>query len=90
MATNQNNIHTNSFTKGMNTDTSLDMVSNEQYVFGQNIRITNNALLNAIINSNTTEGIVSPVPEGIPNALPKINLKTQAGEIPLPLGNTQK
>lgn len=60
----QNNVHVNSFTKGMNTDTSLDMVNAEQYVFGQNIRITNNALLNALIDANSTEGIVTPVQFG--------------------------
>lgn len=64
MATNQNNIHINSFSKGMNTDTSLDMVGNEQYVFGQNIRITANALLKGAIDSNSKEGIVTPVPSG--------------------------
>ena len=50
MDTNQNNTaqnyQINAFTKGMNTDTSYDMLNNEQYVFGQNIRITNNTLLN--------------------------------------------
>lgn len=64
MATNQNNIHINSFSKGMNTDTSLDMVGNEQYVFGQNIRITANALLRGAIDSNSKEGIVTPVQSG--------------------------
>lgn len=61
----QNNAHINSFTKGMNSDTSLDMVSNEQYLFGKNIRITNNALLGAdSIDSNSKEGIVTPVLKG--------------------------
>lgn len=64
MATNQNNMHINSFTKGMNTDTSLDMVGNEQYTFGQNIRITNNALIDALIDSNDKQGIVTPVNAG--------------------------
>lgn len=64
MATNQNNIHINSFSKGMNTDTSFDMVGNEQYVFGQNIRITANALLQGVIDSNNKEGIITPVPSG--------------------------
>lgn len=62
MATNQNNnIHINSFTKGMNTDTSYDMVSNEQYVFGKNIRITKNQSLGSDYNSNYKEGILSSV-----------------------------
>lgn len=64
MATNQNNIHINSFSKGMNTDTSLDMVGNEQYVFGQNVRITANALLQGAVDSNSKEGTITPVPSG--------------------------
>lgn len=64
MAIDQNNSQVNSFVKGMNSDTSLDMVSQDQYVFGQNIRITNNALLSALIDSNSTEGIVTPINEG--------------------------
>lgn len=64
MATEQNNIQVNTFTGGMNSDTSLDMVKAEQYVFGQNIRITKNALLNACVDANNTEGIVTPIPEG--------------------------
>uniref|UniRef100_A0AAU8B9W4 Stabilization protein n=1 Tax=Dulem virus 42 TaxID=3145760 RepID=A0AAU8B9W4_9CAUD len=64
MATNQNNIHVNSFTKGMNSDTSLDTIENTQYTFGKNIRITTNALLKAIVDSNSTEGIVAPVYAG--------------------------
>ena len=64
MATNQNNIHVNSFTKGMNSDTSVDMIGNDQYMFGMNIRITTNALLKAISDSNSREGIVAPIPVG--------------------------
>ena len=45
----------------MNTDTSWDMIGSDQYVYGENIRITNNALVAENINSNTTEGIVTPV-----------------------------
>ena len=61
MVTDQNNSQVNSFVKGMNTDTSWDMVGSDQYVYGENIRITNNALVAENINSNTTEGIVTPV-----------------------------
>lgn len=64
MATNQNNIYVNSFTKGMNSDTSVDMIGNDQYMFGMNIRITTNALLKAISDSNSREGIVAPIPIG--------------------------
>ena len=63
MDTNQN-IHVNSFVKGMNSDTSYDMIGADQYLFGQNIRITNNTLIAQAANANTTEGIVTPVPEG--------------------------
>ena len=61
MVTDQNNSQVNSFVKGMNTDTSWDMIGSDQYVYGENIRITNNALVAENINSNTTEGIVTPV-----------------------------
>lgn len=61
MVTDQNNSQVNSFVKGMNTDTSWDMIGSDQYVYGENIRITNNALVAENINSNTTEGVVTPV-----------------------------
>ena len=64
MATESNNIQINSFGKGMNSDTSLDMIQDGQYTFGKNIRITTNALLNGIIDSNSTEGIITPIDEG--------------------------
>lgn len=65
MDTNQNNkaenYQINSFTRGMNSDTSYDMIGADQYLFGQNIRITNNTLISNDITSNTTENIISPV-----------------------------
>lgn len=64
MAINQSNTHINSFTKGMNTDTSLDMISNEQYVSGYNIRITNESLLGQNYDSNSKRGVISPIEEG--------------------------
>lgn len=68
MATNQNNTaqnyQVNAFTKGMNTDTSYDMLNSEQYVFGQNIRITNNTLLDNNFDANSLENIVAPVLKG--------------------------
>ena len=64
MAIDQNNSQVNSFIKGMNSDTSLDMVPQDQYVFGQNIRITNNTLLSALTDSNSAEGIVTPINKG--------------------------
>ena len=64
MATESNNIQTNSFGRGMNSDTSFDMVPEGQYIFGQNIRITTNALLGQIVDSNSTEGIITPIENG--------------------------
>lgn len=68
MVINENNSHLSSFVKGMNSDTSYDQVSNQQYVFGKNIRITKNNLLKGDINdtnySSVHEGIVTPVPSG--------------------------
>lgn len=65
MVTDQTNSYVNAFVKGMNLDTSLDVVDQEQYVFGQNIRITNNTLLSALIDSNSTEGLITPVNAGV-------------------------
>lgn len=68
MVINENNSHLSSFVKGMNSDTSYDQVSNQQYVFGKNIRITKNNLLKGDINdtnySSVHEGVVTPVPSG--------------------------
>lgn len=64
MATESNNIQTNSFGKGMNTDASLDIIQEGQYVFGQNIRITGNTMLGQIVDSNSTEGVLTPVEAG--------------------------
>ena len=64
MDTNQNtanNYQINTFVKGMNSDTSYDMIGADQYLFGQNIRITNNTLLLGDQNPNFTEGVVTPV-----------------------------
>lgn len=70
MDTNQhnqdNNYQINSFIKGMNSDTSYDMLNAEQYLFGQNIRITSNALVSKTSDSNSVENIVTPVPFGKP------------------------
>lgn len=68
MDTNQrtaNNYQINSFIKGMNSDTSYDMVGSDQYLFGQNIRITNNTLLTGNIDSNNTEYVAAPINSGI-------------------------
>lgn len=72
MDTNQtrdNNYQINSFVKGMNSDTSYDQMDSAQYLFGQNIRVTNNMLLfggsGCDITSNNTEQVVAPVLSGI-------------------------
>lgn len=59
-----NNYQINTFVKGMNSDTSYDMIGADQYLFGQNIRITNNTLLFGNLDSNNTEQIIAPVPVG--------------------------
>lgn len=64
MDINQNNAQINTFVGGMNSDTSLDQVQSNQYLFGLNIRISNNSLIFEEPNSNTKEGIVSPVKSG--------------------------
>lgn len=65
MVTNQNNSFINSFTKGMNSDTSFDQIENQQYIFGQNVRISKNQPIGTSGDySSVHEGIVAPVPEG--------------------------
>lgn len=65
MVINENNSQINSFTKGMNSDTSYDQIENTQYVFGQNLRITKNQPLGGNADyASVHEGIVAPVPLG--------------------------
>ena len=65
MVINENNTHINSFTKGMNSDTSYDQMQNQQYVFGKNVRITKNQSLGGTSDYSTLqEGIITPVPAG--------------------------
>ncbi len=62
MVINENNSQINSFTKGMNSDTSFDQIENTQYIFGQNIRIAKNQPLGTSGDySSVHEGIVTPV-----------------------------
>jgi hypothetical protein len=66
MVINENNSQINSFGKGMNSDISYDQIENQQYVFGQNIRITKNQLLGGSGDySSLHEGIVTPVVRGV-------------------------
>lgn len=65
MVINENNSQINSFGKGMNSDISYDQIENQQYVFGQNIRITKNQLLGGSGDySSLHEGIITPVVQG--------------------------
>lgn len=59
------NILVNLFHKGMNTDTAINMLDQEHYIYGQNIRITQTTPLGAVIDVNRTKGCVTPVPKGI-------------------------
>lgn len=61
----ENNAQINSFMRGMDTDSSYDMIDEGKYVYGENIRITTNNLIYEYINSNNKEGIVTPVEAGI-------------------------
>jgi len=49
----------------MNSDTSLDQVQDNQYLFGVNIRISNNTVIFEEPNSNNKEGIVCPIRAGM-------------------------
>lgn len=68
MVINENNAQINTFVKGMNTDTVYDQVDNQQYVYGENIRITKNIGLGGNESgenySSAHEGCIAPVPAG--------------------------
>lgn len=67
MATNTNvnaKILVNLFHKGMNTDTAINMLDNEHYIYGKNIRISQQTPLGMAIDVNRTKGCVTPVPKG--------------------------
>lgn len=68
MVIDQNNSYLNSFTKGMNSDTTFDQIDNSQYIFGKNIRITKNQNIGEGQNdsySTLHEGVITPVPKGL-------------------------
>ncbi len=57
----------NTFVKGMNSDQAYDQLSEDQYTFAKNIRITKNKLVNSDdieIDQSVHEGVVSPIPFG--------------------------
>lgn len=60
----ENNSQINTFHKGMNTDLSLDLIQEGQYIYGQNIRINTEVLLGQSQDSNKKKGIITPVPVG--------------------------
>lgn len=66
MVINENNSSINSFTKGMNSDSSYDQIDGAQYTFGQNVRITKNQFLGGKDDyASVHEGIITPVPSGL-------------------------
>lgn len=73
MVINENNSYINSFTKGMNSDQAYDQLSNQNYTYAKNIRITKNQLIGDIKGdySSVHEGIVTPVHSGIDINIPK-------------------
>lgn len=66
MVINENNAQINAFVKGMNTDTAYDQVDNQQYVYGENIRITKNDFVGGTSGNfpSVHEGVITPVPKG--------------------------
>ena len=67
MATNNkanSNILINLFHKGMNTDTAVNMLDNEHYIYGKNVRITQQTPIGVAIDVNRTKGCITPVPKG--------------------------
>ena len=66
MVIDEKNSHINSFSKGMNSDTTYDQVANENYTFAKNIRISKNYLIGDTNteSSSQREGIVTPVHKG--------------------------
>lgn len=71
MAINQNNICVNTFTKGMNTDTSYDKLSQDQYIYGENIRISSSCSLDTLNDPNNKSGAACPIPEGFVETINK-------------------
>lgn len=65
MDTNKNNIAINEFSGGMNSDLSYGMLQPNQYVYGENIRLTSNSLINQNEIPGKKEGVITSVPEGI-------------------------
>lgn len=67
MVIDEKNSHINSFSKGMNSDTTYDQVANENYTFAKNVRISKNYLIGdtSTESSSQREGIITPVYKGL-------------------------
>lgn len=64
MDTNQteNKQAVNMFVRGMNSDTAYTMVDAQNYVFGQNVRITTNTQFGQDISASTNENSITSIP----------------------------
>ena len=90
MVINENNSQINSFIRGMNSDTAYDQIENNQYVFGQNIRITKNQSLGGYTDySSLHEGIVTPVPSGL-DVVKSSNISSLSGKRILYVGTIDR
>ena len=67
MVIDEKNSHINSFSKGMNSDTTYDQIANENYTFAKNVRISKNYLIGDTNteSSSQREGIITPVYKGL-------------------------
>ena len=68
MDTNKN-AGINEFSGGMNSDTNYNTLQHNQYVYGENVRLTSNSLINESETPDKKEGAVVPIPKGIPTEL---------------------
>ena len=57
MDTKNNNIAINEFSGGMNSDLSYSVLHPNQYIYGKNIRITSNSLLDQTEVPDKKEGV---------------------------------
>lgn len=64
MDTNKN-VGINEFSGGMNSDTNYNTLQHNQYIYGENIRLTSNSLINESETPDKKEGAIVPIPKGI-------------------------
>lgn len=67
MDTNQENMQINSFIKGMNTDTSVQMMSDDQYISAYNIRVFPNTDSNQQGELKSIEGVKKLIDVELPD-----------------------